>query len=98
MATKTKQEIIPPKGGWKPHTWYVVDVSYFLGNPIHKSLFFTGFLSKEHPAGYNCVVPLDTPKGASDEISSVRYMKAIKKLISSKEAEALSVIVDKDDE
>jgi len=49
MSAKTservKPEIIPPNGGWKSCTWYLVDVSYRKGNPIHRSLFYSGFVS-----------------------------------------------------
>tara|TARA_R110002153_G_scaffold26421_5_gene82932 strand:+ start:12763 stop:13209 length:447 start_codon:yes stop_codon:yes gene_type:complete len=35
--------ICPPKGGWKPNTLYIVDVSYANTNPIHRALLFTGY-------------------------------------------------------
>lgn len=57
-----KRVIKPPEGGWKPHTYYAVWVAWFVGNPIHKSIFYTGFLQsgegkyggfEGEPAGYN---------------------------------------------
>ena len=89
---KKNQEIIEPQGGWEPSTWYVVDVSYREGNPIHKSLFFTGFLNKGRPHGYNQLIPMSGPDfndGPAD-IDSVKYMKGLRRLISESEAEKIN--------
>lgn len=58
QAQKTRngiqRDVEVPKGGWKEHTFYVVDVSFSIDNIIHRDLFFTGFLDHEKkPAGYN---------------------------------------------
>lgn len=83
---KNKQEIIPPEGGWKERTWYLVDVSFSFGNPIHQSLFYTGFLDKEgYPCGYNGFVPLNGPGGEVVGINSARYCRAIHAIFESKE-------------
>ena len=86
-----KTEVHAPEGGWKPRTWYLVDVSYFVGNPVHRSLFFTGFLQDGKPCGYNCLIPLhgihdEWPK----EWTEVRYLKAIREVISEDEAEKVT--------
>ena len=47
------KEITPPAGGWKENTFYVVDVAFAANNPIHRSIFFTGFLDDGVPGGYN---------------------------------------------
>jgi len=46
-------------GKWKSQTWYLVNVSFFKGNPIHRSLFFSGYLTNGVPGSYNCFVPLN---------------------------------------
>ncbi len=50
-----EKTILPPEGGWKERTYYVVDVAYQPTNIIHKSIFYTGFLNgqKSTPGGYN---------------------------------------------
>lgn len=72
--------IFPPENGWVARAWYLVEVSYRKGNPIHKSLFYTGFLNnKGEPSGYNCLVPVNgTADHRHTEIHQVRYLKAIK--------------------
>lgn len=43
-----------PEEPWEPQTFYVVNISMRQGNPFHKSLFYTGFLSnKGIPSGYS---------------------------------------------
>lgn len=51
----SKQTLILPKDGLKPHTWYIVNVSFSAGNPKHKALFYTGFLNGKNnmPGGYS---------------------------------------------
>ena len=73
--------IIPPKDGWKPNTYYEVDVSYNKGNPIHKAILGVGFISLDNPGepgnysilfsmGYDYPVPF----------ARVHYLRAIKEL------------------
>jgi len=45
--------IIPPKEGWKGRTYYKVLVSFNSDNPAHYAIFYTGFLAKGNPCGYN---------------------------------------------
>lgn len=76
-----KKGIIPPDGGWEERSWYLVEVSYFKGNPIHQSLFFTGFLQEGQPGGYNSVVPIHgTADHQHTQINDVRYLNALKLL------------------
>ena len=51
-----KGTIIPPKGGWKDRTYYIVKVAFSSGNVIHKSLFYSGFLTDGKPCGYNMII------------------------------------------
>lgn len=81
--------VVPPSDGWEAHSWYLVEVAFTAGNPIHRSLFFTGFLNGKYktPGGYNQLVPLNTPGGENSEIHHTFYIKAIRKLFSSEELE-----------
>jgi len=38
---------IPPDGGWKKNTYYVVDVAHSKVNVIHKAILYTGFMRFE---------------------------------------------------
>lgn len=50
----SKKTVIPPSGGWKENTYYIVDVAFSANNPIHRKIFYTGFLnSAGNPCGYN---------------------------------------------
>ena len=79
---REKQIIIPPRFGWREKTWYLVEVSYGTGNPIHHQLFYTGYLNgdekRTRPGGYNFV----TAQGDFSDINRVYYLKAIKVIIS----------------
>lgn len=52
-----QRTVTPPLGGWKERTYYVVRVAWNKGNPIHKAVFFTGFLNGPDggPGGYSKV-------------------------------------------
>jgi len=75
--------IHPPEDGWEPHTWYLVEVSYKYTNPVHMSLFHSGFLSEEgKPAGYNCLIPL-IGVASGDHVCGIRearYLKVVRVL------------------
>lgn len=46
--------IAPPVGGWKAKTYYAVDVAFSKTNPIHRVVFYTGYLTEDgRPNGYN---------------------------------------------
>lgn len=69
---------------WKAETWYLVDVSYRKTNPIHRALFYTGFLnSDEKPGGYNMIVSHSYAKLFS--YRDVYYLKVIREIVSSEE-------------
>jgi len=83
------QTIIPPADGWKPNTLYLVKVAYNRANPIHKALFYSGFLTdKGQPGSYNGVmqrlpnvheVEFDPP------IDQVPYLEVVRELVSEDE-------------
>jgi len=41
--------VIPPEGGWKENTYYVVDVSYEAHRPICRSILYVGLLGEKDP-------------------------------------------------
>jgi len=73
----------PPEGGWEARTWYLVDVSVKYGNPVHKSLLYTGFLSKGRPGSYSGIIPVNCAPVDRHDVSGMhnyRYVKAVQKL------------------
>jgi len=73
---------------WKKNTWYLVDVSYRKTNPIHRALFFTGFLNSDgKPGGYNMIISHsygEKPFGYKEAY----YLKVIREIVSSKELQS----------
>lgn len=88
--------LIPPEGGWESHTWYIVDVQYCATNPVHRSLFYSGFCDPKNPGGssdgkpgnYNGLVPLNGPDrdDAPAYWWNVVYLRVVRKLVSEDEA------------
>jgi hypothetical protein len=71
----TARTIIPPIGGWKAQTWYIVEAAFRTTNPVHDYIFFSGFLNNDEPAGYNHFDTEDNP-----EFHEAHYLK-VKKAI-----------------
>lgn len=46
-----ERTIIPPKDGWKEHTYYHVLVAYSSSNIIHEAVFQVGFLGANSAPG-----------------------------------------------
>lgn len=76
-----QRTIIPPEGGWKPSTYYIVEVAFNRNNPIHRSIFYSGFLNNGSPAGYNSI--WNPSYDEQHDIDTVHYMKAIKEVAAS---------------
>lgn len=71
-----------PDGGWEPQTWYLVEVAFSNNNPIHRQLFFSGFISNGEPCGYNMFAI------TGDELieySDAVYLRVVERLFSNKE-------------
>lgn len=51
-----EKAIVPPPGGWKEHTVYVVRVSWSPHNPTYRALFHVGFLPEPGRFGGYCQV------------------------------------------
>jgi hypothetical protein len=69
---------VEPEGGWKPSTNYVVEAAYNSHNPIHKYIFYSGYLcDKGFPGSYSGILSADGEKAS---IKSLYYLKAIKEI------------------
>ena len=66
-----KGTVIGPKSGWKPKTYYIVNV-------IHKALFYSGFLTNAKPCGYNRII---NPKYEENcDINKAYYLEVVEEL------------------
>jgi hypothetical protein len=75
--------IIAPAEGWKESTAYLVDVSFSERNPIHRALFFTGFLNGPDcgPGAYNKLFHTSDSNGHY-ELKDVRFLRVIRQVAS----------------
>ncbi len=73
-----KGTIIKPSGGWEEQTYYIVDVAFSAVNVIHRTIFYSGFLSslEGDPSGYNLFVHSEDTLTIEDAY----YMKVIIKI------------------
>ena len=79
-----RKAIIGPKEGWKEKTYYLVKTAFNASNPIHESIFYSGFLDDDNkPAGCSQVwnPSYDHPI-PSDEIY---YLEVIGELVCKEE-------------
>lgn len=69
----------PKDEPYKQSSWYLVEVSYNMGNPIHKALMFTGFLYNGFPGSYSTLIAAN---GASNpvDVNKAIYIKPIRLL------------------
>jgi len=78
--TKTYYHI-PPEEGWKPHSYYVVEVSGHKGNPIFKAILYTGFLDEKTKCPLGCSGIFNpTMEPEFMELKHFEYIKAIRKI------------------
>lgn len=83
--TNAPKKIVPPAAGWQKHTWYLVDLACFDTNPVHRALFYSGFLNKGRPGRINDgLVPLNGPD--FERCEKVRYLRVVRRLFSEDEA------------
>ena len=79
LGYKSKLQILP-RGGWKSHTYYVVDVAFNVNNPIHRKIFYTGFIDIDgNPQGYNGFARFDRGDSLLT-ISDAYYIKVIREI------------------
>lgn len=84
MPPKTRT-ILEPEGsfiepsGWKEQTYYVVDVAFSAGNPVHRRILYVGFLNGEPgrplSGGYTCLLLAAGDTGSNPE--KLHYLKPI---------------------
>ena len=70
---------ILPKEGWKEKTYYIVEAAFSANNPIHRKIFFSGYLHNGQPAGYNCFATF----GAGSEhltIEDAYFIKVVREI------------------
>lgn len=80
--------IIPPKDGWQAHTWYLADIACNSTNVIHRSFFYSGFLTGinyKTPGGYNGAVCINYADNDPQSIEKLYYLKIIKRLFTTHE-------------
>jgi len=68
--------VLPPDDGWQGQAYYIVDVAYNVHNPVHRTIFYSGFLQNGEPAGYSKLWESNKP----DIISNLHYLRAVKKI------------------
>jgi len=66
-----------PATGWKESTWYLVEVAFSSGNPVHRKVFYSGFISgkNKEPSGYNQFCP-----DGEFQYSDCVYLKVVETL------------------
>ena len=74
-----ERTIVPPEGGWKPNTLYLVRVSFRRTNPVHESYLRTGFIAHDGAFGGYCEIFNNT----YEEVKQAReahYLQAVRVL------------------
>lgn len=69
-----EKTIIPPENGWKEQSYYIVEASFSESNPVHRYIFFTGFLNGKDltPGGYSEFYGTE-----GEPYKTVYYLKAL---------------------
>lgn len=79
LPTNKTREILTPPGGWKEHTYYVVDVAHNSANPIHRVILHFGYFgSKNNPlgGGYTCLLS-GSYEGHHTNLSKLWYLRPV---------------------
>jgi hypothetical protein len=82
MMPPEQRTHIPPEGGWKEQTYYVVDTAWRSTNPIHRRILYVGFLNGApgHPltGGYTALLSSDFEQLADfGRPDRLYYLKAV---------------------
>lgn len=75
-----ERTIIAPEGGWEPRTYYVAEVASRPTNPIHRAIFYSGFLNNGEPAGYNAIYNATYELEDIKPIQRAHYLKVVCKI------------------
>ena len=82
MGLPVVESIIPPLNGWEERTFYLVEIAWTKHNPIHKALFYTGFLHGDEPGNYaGTFNPTYEPEFFPWRSRRPYYMKVIKRVV-----------------
>ena len=74
-----KGTIIPLEGGWKSNMYYVIDVCYGAGNPIHRAIIYSSFL-EDGKLTRRAEIFNGSYEGIN-HIASTYYIKAIREIV-----------------
>ena len=72
-----KHEIIPPEGGWKERTYYVVDISVNKNNPVHRAILYVGFLGKQNPLAGGYTGLMRSPDDDHYPVTTLYFIRAV---------------------
>ena len=72
-----KHEIIPPEGGWKELTYYVVDISVNKNNPVHRAIMYVGFLGKQNPLAGGYTGLMRTSGADCYPVNTLYFIRAV---------------------
>jgi hypothetical protein len=73
-----RKEIIEPKQGWHENSYYAVEASFSANNPMHRYIFYTGFLNGKGggPGAYNMFMDFTNVEERLT-ISDVYYLRPL---------------------
>ena len=84
------KHMVPPKGGWKADSWYIVEVCFDSGNPIHTSMFYTGRIDEKGMPSHGNAIYHTAPGSTYEEAQGFHqayYIKALKLVASPSDME-----------
>lgn len=86
-----EKTIVPPRGGWREHTLYLAEVSYFPTNPRHLAYVQIGFLNDIDggPGGY-CYV-YSVVSGEAVNFGKPHYIQVLRKLWEEKKEKSSNI-------
>lgn len=70
--------VFPPEGGWKPQTYYAVDVAFCSANVVHRAIFYSGHLCRGEPGSGNQV--WNPTYDDVEELGTTYYLRVIAEL------------------
>jgi len=84
QTTKLDWSKSAPADGWKPQTYYVVEVQWSVGNPAHRAILYTGFWNARcnEPGSLSVVfnASYDRGKAYPGDLYSVRVISEIEEM------------------
>ena len=74
-----ERTIVPPEGGWKPNTLYLVRVSFRKSNPVHESYLRTDFIAPDGDFSGYCEI-FNNSYGEVKQAREAHYLQAVRVL------------------